>query len=91
MIAHSARQRHDSPLNAQLDEIGRRTRAEHGLPAYISDPAIRSRLTDILGSWLAAQGAGEGTDEGEHVVRPHEARQDPGGSGQPRTEGDNPR
>jgi hypothetical protein len=58
IIAHPPRQRHDSPLNAQLDEIGRHTRDEHGLPAY-SDPAIRGRLTEILSSWLDAQDDGK--------------------------------
>jgi hypothetical protein len=69
IIAQLPRQRHDSPLNAQLDEIGRRTRAEHGLPAYITDPAVRGRLTEILNSWLDAQGTGDGTGEGGNMAR----------------------
>ena len=69
IIAQLPRQRHDSPLNAQLDEIGRRTRAEHGLPAYITDPAVRSSLMEILDSWLDAQGTGVGTGEGEGTAR----------------------
>jgi hypothetical protein len=78
IIAHPPCQRHDSPLNAQLDEMGRRTRAEHGLPAYINDPAVRSRLRELLSSWLDRedrQGAGpragdaERTGDGERRSR----------------------
>ncbi len=63
IIAHPPPERHDSPLNAELDERGRRTRAENALPAY-SDPAMRGRLTEILSSWLDGQGTGNGTGEG---------------------------
>ncbi len=69
IIAHPTRQRHDSSLNAQLDEIGRRTRVKHGLPAYITDPAVRGRLTEMLNSWLDAQVAGEGTGDGASKAR----------------------
>jgi hypothetical protein len=58
IIAQPPRQRHDSPLNAQLDEIGRRTRAELGLHVYITDPAVRGRLTEMFNSWLDARGTG---------------------------------
>ena len=52
-------QRHDSPLNARLDEIGHRARTERGLPASVSDPAVLGRLRDLLGVWLDATGAAQ--------------------------------
>lgn len=69
IIAHHPCQRHDSPLNARLDEMADRTRTEHGLPAYISDPAVRSRLREMLTSWLDGQDVREGLVEGQRPAR----------------------
>jgi hypothetical protein len=56
IAVHLPCQRRDSPLNAQLDEAARRTRAEYGMLAYITDPAIRAALGELLATWLDAQG-----------------------------------
>jgi hypothetical protein len=69
IIAHLPCQRHDSPLNARLDEMAHRTRTEHGLPAYISDPLLRSRLREMLSSWLDGRDAREGLVEGQRPGR----------------------
>ena len=61
IIVQAPRERHDSPLNAALDEMGRRVRTEYGLPAYLTDQATAGRLTELLGSWLDSREASAGT------------------------------